>query len=310
MTAVPRKKASVPQGLEKRGTPKAESSQGLTGRVPNVPAVPSWEESSIYASIPHVDLELFGGGESLVCEFIKREQREQREQVYIKPRNHEVFSVPNPVPGSQDPGERSESPEKVPQIDAKSLPHPEVIRGEKAPESGAEADPWRFEVMTLPVRDLLPERGLASTTIYVMHPDFGAMLWTSGRIRYREAVKAGELVWTPVELVAMAAALEDGGFSRPRWGLWAEQKQKHPGWRMSPSEGFGARIGQQRWDALQAAPAWSSSATVEDVFWEGDDRCPGHWMTRGVTVGRLLGAIGAELVGVEVEGVPLGGDVE
>ncbi len=131
------------------------------------------------------------------------------------------------------------------------------------------------EVLGLPVR-LLAEMPAAST-LSVRVAGVGDVLLTASRARAQRAAQAGEVCLTPLEYESLAVALADGACTRAR-ALEELRAKAHP---------LGHRITLARLLHPVVRP-------------DGDGA---RW-----TFGQLLEALGAELVGVHVEGAAAAGE--
>lgn len=153
------------------------------------------------------------------------------------------------------------------------------------------------EVMMLAVRHLLPAAGLAAPVTLVIGYDGDEHIWTSDRERHALALKRREVVFSPLELLAAAVLLEAGVPIGRSYAEWVLAKTDRPGWRLTATKALGHPLTAEEWSALEREADWGYTADegFGVVHWLGDYHCPGHWMLNGVTVGRLLSAVTADL---------------
>lgn len=94
---------------------------------------------------------------------------------------------------------------------------------------------------------------------------------TTSRLEYAQAAERGEPAFVGGELAVMAAGVRVGRVYSAQLRAWLEQKSADAAWRLSESEAIGGEV-------YDGAPS---------------ERCE-------VTIGQVLRAIGAQLLGVEV----------
>ncbi len=89
----------------------------------------------------------------------------------------------------------------------------------------------------IPVRHL---KGFASppllpVTLTLTHPDLGdrPVFWTTSKEAYKRAVGAGQVCWTPAEVVTLCRLVEADRASPARFVEWCQAKARSPSRRLT-----------------------------------------------------------------------------
>lgn len=143
------------------------------------------------------------------------------------------------------------------------------------------------EVSAFPVRFwvTLPA---PSTLVLALGGLKGHLVLTTSRERHRAAPGRGEAAYGPKETLALLAAAE-ASVAGPEKALeWSERKLRRPDWVLTSQV---ALEGLKR----------PQEPLMGEVWWDGTEAIPGHWISEGRTMGWLAAHYSAELVEVVVE---------